>query len=108
MPAAIPSTIAFRVDLETAAALVEHAARLGVSPHDMARELVRLGLQQVAGFAELGGALDEIRDTLRQLRGDVATTAEALLVTAGGQTREAAYEWVEKNILKACSPSQNR
>lgn len=103
-----PDTISFRVDADMAAALAERADRLGISLHDVARELVRLGLQQVDGFGEVGRALEQIQETLTRLRGDVATTAEALLVTAGGQSQETAYHWVEQNLAGPCSRSPNR
>lgn len=101
-------TVSFRVDAGTAAALAERADRLGISPHDVARELVRLGLQQADGFGEVGRALEQVQETLTRLRGDVATTAEALLVTAGGQSQETAYRWVEENLAGPCSRSPSR
>ncbi len=107
-PDRLPSIIAFRVDEPAAKALAERATRLGVSVHDVARDLVFQGLNQPDQRSELRTSLLVLHEVMTLLRGDVASVAEVLLVTAGKVKRDDAHDWVEQHLARACSRSQTR
>jgi hypothetical protein len=93
-----PATIGFRLDEPNRRLLAERAHQLGVSPHELARHEVINALRQGDGLAELAEAVVTLEATLRQLREDVATVAEALLVSAGHVPPDQAREWVQTNL----------
>ncbi|MGE3312518.1 MAG: hypothetical protein AB7O66_21330 [Limisphaerales bacterium] len=86
-----PTTITFRFDNENAVLLAERAARLKVSPHELAREYVLQALHEAEERAALHAAVIALRQ-------DVGTAAGALLTSAGKMTREDALAWVKENI----------
>jgi hypothetical protein len=97
-PLRVPLTIGFRLDDESRRVLGERAARLRVSVHDLARTYVREALHVREERAILVQTLRSIDDRLLRLHGDVATTAEAMLVNAGKVQAEEAHHWVEENF----------
>lgn len=86
--------IGFRLDDASYRALAERAASEGVSVHEMARTCVVEGLHEENETAQMAVGLASIYQALVKLRGDVATSAEALLINAGGVKPEQAHRWV--------------
>ena len=97
-PAHAPGTIGFRLDERTFGALAKRADRLGISPHHLARELVFASLQEPDQRAALRDHLAVIHDQLLSLREDIATTTEALLMSAGKVEAKEAHDWVERTF----------
>jgi hypothetical protein len=95
-PLRVPTTIAFRVDEQTGRALAERAARLGVSPHNLAHHLVVFLFHEADHHAELRDALIVLNENMVKLRGDLATVAKALLAAAGKVEPQEADAWVKK------------
>ncbi len=91
-------TIGFRLEEEYLCALVERAARLNVSPHELAREYVLEALsegEERKALREAVGALHQRYDVLRE---DMALMAEALLISAGKVSEKEARDWVKRNF----------
>lgn len=90
-PARPPTTITFRFDEPSAALLAERAARLRVSPHELAREYVHEMLHEAEERAVLLAAMNALRQ-------DVGVAVGALLTSAGKMSRDAALAWVRANF----------
>ncbi len=97
-PQPSPLIIGFRLDDESRRILSERAARLGISVHDLARSYVNEALHVREERALLVQSLQHIEERLTLIRGDVATTAEALLANAGKVKLEEAHRWVVENF----------
>lgn len=97
-PSATPpsTTICFRLDAETRRVLDERAARLNLSPHDLARRYVMEVLQEAEERAALREAVTILNDHWEHFRGDFALAMEALLVSAGKVSVADARHWIEK------------
>ena len=94
-----PVSVGFRLgDEESRRLLGQRAARLGVSPHDLAREYVREMLQEREERAVLRAALGELHEQLQQFRADFAFAVQALLTSAGKVSEGQAKRWVEASI----------
>lgn len=93
-----PATVGFRLDDKSRRVLGERAARLGVSPHELAKEYVLEKLSEKEERALLRMALNDLFAVNQQLRGDIATTAEAILISAGKVDEKEAREWVERTF----------
>ena len=96
--ATCPATIGFRLDHDSAKALAERAAQLGVSPHKLSQSLVVAALcekQKVAELCEVVGALAQ---GMFQLREELALMAEVLLVHGGKMSSDKAQSWVDTNL----------
>jgi hypothetical protein len=91
-------TIGFRLDPDAHRILMDRATRLGISPHELARDYVFEALTDQENRAAARVDLAQILGLARKLRGDVATAAEAMLVACGGYTPERAREWGEKTF----------
>ena len=89
-PAHPPTTIKFRFEEEHSALLAERAARLGISPHELAREYVLEMLHE-------GEERAALRAAVASLRQDIFVAAGALLTSAGKMSREEARAWVKTN-----------
>ena len=94
--AALP--IGFRLDAVSRQVLAERAARLNVSPHDLARDYVMETLQASEERAALREAIRALSAQMQHLREDLALVAENLLVSAGKVTPREARTWVESNF----------
>lgn len=93
------TTVGFRLDEESHRLLCERAACLNISPHELARDQVKEALQGGEQDAGLATAIGLIHDEVAQLRVDVATATEALLMAAGKTKAEEARAWVRENLL---------
>ena len=93
-----PKTIGFRLDPGAHRILMDRATRLGISPHELARDYVFEALTDQENRASARVDLADILALARKLRGDVATSAETMLVACGGYTPEQAREWGEKTF----------
>lgn len=93
-----PATVGFRLDDKSRRVLGERAARLGVSPHELAKDYVLDKLSEKEERAFLQMALQDLLGVCQQLRGDIATTAEAILIAAGKVDAKEAREWVERTF----------
>ena len=91
-------TVGFRLEEEPLRALAERAARLNLSPHELAREYVLEALSEAderRALREAVGALHQQYDVLRE---DMALMAEALLISAGKVSEKEARDWVKRNF----------
>ena len=93
-----PSVISFRLDDQSSQVLSERAARLGVSPHELARQYVLEILQQAEERAVLRGALQQLCENQKQFHADFAFAVQALLTSAGKVPTEKAEAWVAASI----------
>jgi hypothetical protein len=93
-----PATVGFRLDSESRKTLGERAARLGVSPHELAKEYVMQGLHAKDERTAMWAALKDVLVLLQRLRGDIATTAEALMIRAGEVDEKEARAWLKRNF----------
>jgi hypothetical protein len=92
------ATIGFRFDDESHRVLSERAVRLGMSPHELARQYVLEVLQESEERAALREALLALRSNLQQFREDMLFGVEALMVSAGKATESEARAWAERNF----------
>ena len=93
-----PATVGFRLDDKSRRVLGKRAARLGVSPHELAKGYVLEKLSEKEERELLRMALNDLFVVNQQLRGDIATTAEAILIAAGKVDAKEAREWVERTF----------
>ena len=96
--AEIPKVISFRPAADQALALVEHARSKKLTPHALAHEMVIRSLQNADGLEEVSGHMQKLQHQLFELREELALVSEALLVSAGKLSKEAAQSWVDDNI----------
>jgi hypothetical protein len=97
-PTAAPTTIGFRLDTAPLAILVERAARLGASPHALAREYVVEALEQVVERNEVHQTLRSMLDQAARHSDNLALAVEALLCSAGKVSQDTAHAWIETNL----------
>ena len=90
--------ISFRLEPEHASLLSERAARLGVSPHEMARHYVSEALVASEEMAALAAAVNAGLYQLQEMRQDLALSVKALLVSAGRVGKAQAHTWVEETL----------
>ena len=88
----------FRLEPDEARVLAERAARLGVSPHELARHYVVEALAASGELAALSAALDALHLDVRGLRQDLTLSVEALLASAGEVNEKQAHAWVEASL----------
>jgi hypothetical protein len=89
----------FRLDKELATELKRCATTMGVSPGELAKQLVIKGLtNSVAESTRMMVA--EIRNDLHLMREEHLTAVHALLVHAGKVTPESASDFVANKLLK--------
>jgi hypothetical protein len=69
-----------------------------VSPHELAKDYVLERLHEQEERELLRMALNDLFVVNQQLRGDIATTAEAILIAAGKVDEKEAREWVERTF----------
>jgi hypothetical protein len=93
-----PATVGFRLDEKSRRLLGKRSARLGVSPHELAKDYVLERLNEQEERELLRMALNDLFVVNQQLRGDIATTAEAILIAAGKVDEKEAREWVERTF----------
>jgi hypothetical protein len=94
-----PAMVGFRLgDEESRRLLGQRAARLGVSPHDLARYYVLEMLQERQERAVLREALGELHEQFQQFRADFAFAVQGLLTSAGKVSENQARAWVNASI----------
>ncbi|MHB1309374.1 MAG: hypothetical protein ACYDC1_19875 [Limisphaerales bacterium] len=103
---ASPATIGFRLDEASGVELAARAARLGVSPHELARQYVLQILQEGQERTALHEALIDVNQELSRFRDDLSLAVEALLMSAGQVEEADAHQWVRKHL--AAPPSSSR
>lgn len=96
----VPATIGFRLDPETAAALLSNASSLKISPHELARHYVVKALQDSEASDGVEKSLEQLAAHLIAMRRDLVISVETLLLTAGDLNEEEAHEWVRRNLGK--------
>ena len=94
--AAAPATIGFRMDDVSSQELAEQAARLNVSPHELARHYVMEMLSASQDRAELWEFLKHIDERMIHLREDLVLVAEGILVATHAMSKQDARAWVDK------------
>ncbi len=90
--------ISFRLEPDAAQLLSERAARLGVSPHELARHYVVEALVASEALAAIGAAVNALLKEFYGLRQDLALSVEALLASAGEVSEPQAHAWVEASL----------
>ena len=88
----------FRLEPDEAELLSERAARLGVSPHELARHYVVEALVASEELAAIGTAVNALLQEMHGLRQDLALSVEALLASAGEVSEKQAHSWVEASL----------
>jgi len=88
----------FRLEPDEAELLSERAARLGVSPHELARHYVVEALVASEELAAIGTAVNALLQEMHGLRQDLALSVEALLASAGEVSEKQAHTWVEASL----------
>ena len=99
-------TISFRLSRETITSLEERAARLGVSPGELARQYVENELRQGEERADLQAIAGTLFELITKTRNDVAIATDALLKASGHVDETEAEAWVKANLEFPCFPSQ--
>jgi hypothetical protein len=99
------STIGFRLEKETLHLLVERAARLGESPHLVAKAYViealfeaeeRVALREAV--EQLAGCFEKLFGEVSKLRENLELTARALLVNCGDVSEEEVKKWTDEQF----------
>jgi hypothetical protein len=93
-----PATIGFRLDETSLRVLCQRAARLNVSPHELARHYVEGVLQEAEERAVVRDAFAQLQENLNHFRRDFAVAVEALLTSAGTVSEEDARQWVSEGL----------
>ncbi len=90
-------TIGFRLDAEAFRALEGRAARLGLSPYELAKYYAVDMLQQDENKAGFTQGIGVCMEMLQRLQQNIASTA--ILIASERCTEEEARAWVEKNFV---------
>ena len=93
-----PTNISFRLDETSIRLLCQRAARLNVSPHELARHYVEEVLQEAEERAVVRDAFAQLQENLNHFRRDFAVAVEALLTSAGTVSEEEARKWVSEGL----------
>lgn len=88
----------FRLEPDEAELLSERAARLGVSPHELARHYVVEALVASEELAAIGTAVNALLQEMHGLRQDLTLSVEALLASAGEVSEKQAHAWVGASL----------
>ncbi len=88
----------FRLEPDEAELLSERAARLGVSPHELARHYVVEALVASEELAAIGTSVNALLQGMHGLRQDLTLSVEALLASAGEVSEKQAHSWVEASL----------
>ena len=103
-----PATIGFRLDDASRKLLGERAARLKISPHELARDYLiemlnpspqrtALDDQTAANEREvLWAALNGLHERMIDLRRDLVLVAEGIIVATGAMDKQGARAWTKK------------
>jgi uncharacterized coiled-coil protein SlyX len=107
----IPDKITFRVPKAVLVKLVKESAEAGISPHQLAKQIVeeRIALLEIEAALEAQvqaiNALSVESATTKQelgnLRADIATTLEALLIASKALTSTAARDFVDTHLRRS-------
>jgi hypothetical protein len=89
--------VAFRLDASHLKGLEKDASGYKLSHHKHARKLVMEALDDTA-TERLEKRLIMLEAEVSELRSDLATAVEALLIVAGNYPKEKAKEWVDRNL----------
>ena len=102
--AAAPATdtIGFRLEAEPRRILDERAAKLGVSPHALARHYVMEVLAEPEERAALRQAVQALSQSVARTHESLALGVEALLCSAGRVEEDKARAWVDLNFKSPC------
>jgi hypothetical protein len=100
-PLAGSVTIGFRLSQESRQLLVERAARLEVSEHQLARDYVTEMLHGRESQEALVELVCRLHQEIVELRKDIKVMGEALLTSAGKVTDQDAREWVQANLTSS-------
>jgi hypothetical protein len=90
--------VGYRLDSEAAAELSAEAKKLGISPHELARQVLLDWLSDKERHAT-EKALSELRAEVAKLRADLKEGFVALLCDAGKLEREDAEDWVNGRLF---------
>ena len=93
-----PTVITFRLDESSLRILLDRAARLNVSPHELARHYVEELVHAAEERAMLREAFAQLHENFTAFRRDFAVSVEALLTSAGTVSEEDARKWVTEGL----------
>jgi hypothetical protein len=93
-----PQTIGFRLDKQHRLLLCEHAGRARMTPHEYARYVLIHALRQPERLSAIEEAILQLSAQVHQVRSDLVTVTEALLVTAGELSQPDAKLWITKYL----------
>lgn len=93
----VSNTVGFRLDPPYLKSLESEAANYKMSLHEYARRLVIDALDD-ARREQLEKRMVMLETEVSELRSDLATAVEALLIVAGNYPKEKAKEWVDRNL----------
>ena len=96
-PKKVSYPLSFRVDGATLAQLEKGAARYGISVHEYARQRL-LELLERADETRLLGEAQATRQSVEQLRGDVATALEVILLNTTQSEPERIRDWINTHL----------
>ena len=92
------TVISFRLDESSLQILLQRAARLNVSPHELARHYVEELVHETEERAMLREACAQLHENFNAFRRDFAVSVEALLTSAGTVSEEDARKWVTEGL----------
>ena len=94
-------TFGFRLDSANRERLEARAKKVGVTPGELAREIIVETLDDDREIDRLRLKVAAVAEELGDLRKDLSVAVQALLVSSGKVTQEQAQEWVRLNMRKA-------
>lgn len=93
-------TFGFRLDSGNRGKLEARAKKTGVTPSELAREIIVESLNDEKELDRLRLKVSAVEGELSELRKDFSVAIEALLAASGKVTPEQAKEWVRLNLKR--------
>ena len=101
----VPTSIGFRLEESSRQVLAERAARLGVSPHELARYYVLQALNEAEERRVQRENMETLQREIAAGRKDLSIATWAILQASGKIKEDEASSWVKTNLNLPCSPS---
>jgi hypothetical protein len=98
LAAIIPRVIGFRLSEDEAGELADRASEEGISPHQLAHDLVLASLHESERRAAELRDFQKLQHQVFELREELALVAEVLLSCAGKVETRDAGRWVDQNL----------
>lgn len=91
-------TLGFRIDGPNRERLEARARKVGVTPGELAREIIVESLGEDREIDRLRLKVSKVEEQVIDLRRDLSVAVQALLAASGRVTPEQAQEWVRLNM----------